>query len=338
MSVEFPKSYGCDLCGLVGSISHVAVNELTVFRNGEKCQTVRQILAEPGYLVIVVGGTMEFVARTICALVLTPVLGIPYFIGRFCSDDLKELSEGGITILWACVTFTGAAVADAVICLKDNFFKAPIPLKIFQKLFSQVKAMDKLAKEQGKQIDMAFSVDQGFSQGVDIAKNMMTEEEKQLLAVPLAELPTSILSNESCGKIAEKFVQSISHMAFHELTVLRNDQTSYACKRILAEPGYLAIAVVGSVEFVARAICNLVLIPVLGILLFIGCLCSDGLKKLSKDSMGFLLAGGAATGVAVIEAVMSLWNNLYKDPIVPLIHKLKLKYQKLGNEQKEQLV
>jgi hypothetical protein len=126
------------------SITHVAVNELTVLRNGESCKCVKRILAEPTYLGLAVLGAVETLARLVCAVVLIPVLGITYFIGKYCCTKLKELSAWGMTRLAGSVYISGIATADAAVCLVTNISCNPIHLKVFQKVYPPKHEIDEI--------------------------------------------------------------------------------------------------------------------------------------------------------------------------------------------------
>ena len=140
--VKLPESILCNQsCKQIAksfaySFTNVAVNELTVFRNGESCQVIKRIVAEPGYLLLAIGGTLETLVRAVCDIVLLPVLGIIYFIGRFCCcNKLKNLAAHGMKRIAASVYVSGIATADAAVCLVTNISKGPIPVKLFQKAF-----------------------------------------------------------------------------------------------------------------------------------------------------------------------------------------------------------
>jgi hypothetical protein len=154
----FSKPCGAVTARFALSIADVAVNELTVFRNGEKCQTVRQILAEPGYLLIALGGALETLARAVCAVVLLPLLGIAYLIGCACRcETLKKLSAKGALYVTGSVLFSGVAVVDAILCLKNNLFKGPISPTIRQSLNPQKPSETKVVLLESEIIELIGS-------------------------------------------------------------------------------------------------------------------------------------------------------------------------------------
>jgi hypothetical protein len=75
----------------------------------------------------------------------------------------------------------------------------------------------------------------------------------------------------SCAEMCTMLNKSYS-VSFPPLVALTNcrNSKSTTCRQILAEVGYGAIAIASAVEFVAKAVCALVLIPVAGILYFLG--------------------------------------------------------------------
>jgi hypothetical protein len=130
-------------------------------------------------------------------------------------------------------------------------------------------------------------------------------------------MPKSILLNAPCAKIANDCAHSLTDVAVHELTVFRNGKTCQPIRQIVAEFGYLALAVVGTVEFLARAVSAVVLLPVMGIVFFIGCLpCCGKLQGLSGRGAKFLAASTLLTGVAAYHAIVNLKGNLFKAPIL----------------------
>jgi hypothetical protein len=121
---------------------------------------------------------------------------------------------------------------------------------------------------------------------------------------------------QSCGDMLWTLALSFTGSAVNDLTIWRNDQKSYACKRILAEAGYLLLVGAGAVETLARAVCAIVLVPVLGITYFIASYCSDTLKSLSLWGVVQVTFSVLMTGSATVDAAICLLkDNCFKAPI-----------------------
>jgi hypothetical protein len=147
MSIEIPVSIFESSCANIAfsfaaTFSATVIGEVTVIRNGEDGPTgIRQLFAEAAYLGMLPCCVLETLARAVLVVVFIPVLGIPYFIGRFCCcNTLKNLSEEGIRILLGSVVLTGVAVADTALCLWNNPCDADrIPLHVRNKLMAAAK-------------------------------------------------------------------------------------------------------------------------------------------------------------------------------------------------------
>jgi hypothetical protein len=147
MSVDlepvFARSCTEILTVLAGSLTCPLVNDLTIMRNNQTSWgCAKRIVAEIGYLVLTGVGVVETVARVVASVVVSPVLGIAYFIGRFCCfEKLKEMSEIGMTLCVFSVLYTAAATADALLCsVKDNLCQAEIPLSLIDKVHARFNA------------------------------------------------------------------------------------------------------------------------------------------------------------------------------------------------------
>ena len=120
------------------SVSGSVINDITVLRNQQSWGLAKRIVAYPVYLAVVVPSAFETIARATNVLALLCVRGVVYFIGCFYRSDRfdrfeKSLAEFSLYVIRG-TALTGAATIEALYCLKDDLYEAPIPLSRVQEV------------------------------------------------------------------------------------------------------------------------------------------------------------------------------------------------------------
>jgi hypothetical protein len=123
----------------------------------------------------------------------------------------------------------------------------------------------------------------------------------------------SVQAYENYGKMAETAIISVSATANAAVTKWRNEEPG--CVRvILAEVAYGLLIPVGAVETLARLVCCVVLLPVSGILMFLGC-CSSKLPG-AGIAVGLIATSGVTVSAGTTaDALCSAITQICKDEV-----------------------
>lgn len=108
------------------SIAAFSYEFVTTKRNEayEEIDNGSTLMAEIGYVTIVLSGTVETLARGICALVASPLYGLSRLLPKACQFEIFETAHG-MTLGGAIAS--GLAVAASLMALVHNFTLEKLP-------------------------------------------------------------------------------------------------------------------------------------------------------------------------------------------------------------------